>query len=175
MRRKHQLTYGAALLVGGLALLVLAIKPNEKTRIEQTVTAMARLCEARDAAGLAQHIAADYRGTIGSTRDEALESTRRAFEDLDALQVRILHVETDIVGDRAEAMIVFQTEGSFVLADTKSRLPFKNLTGGTDTKAEMVYCEFAKDGERWLLTYVTFDARTKLTRFPRTVAFLARQ
>lgn len=174
-QRTRRLVFGTVLVLCGVLVLVLALRPSEQARIGQTVRAMARLCEARDTGGLAGHLAPGYRGTIGSTRDEAIESMRRALEDVDSLTISVLNIETEINGGRAGAMIVFQSEGSVILADTKSRLPFKNMTAVSGQDAEMVFAEFIKTGDRWLLEHVTFDVRAKLPRFPRTVAFLARQ
>jgi ketosteroid isomerase-like protein len=173
--RRRQVIYGSALVLLGVVLLVSALQTSETARIEKTVRAMARLCEMRDADGLAAHLAPDYRGIIGTTREDAIEKARRAFEDVEALCIKILHVETEVDGDQAEVLIVFQSEGSVILADTKSRLPFKNITAMSGQKAELVFTQFSKASGKWLLTYATFDVRTKLPRFPRTAVFLARQ
>ncbi|MCX7717544.1 MAG: nuclear transport factor 2 family protein [Candidatus Sumerlaeaceae bacterium] len=173
--RRRQVIYGGALVTLGVVLMVVALQTSERARIEKTVRAMARLCEMRDAEGLAAYLAPDYSGIVGTTREEAIEKARRAFEDVDALRIKILHVETEVDGDRAEAMVVFQSEGSVILADTKSRLPFKNMTAVSGQNAELVFTKFSKAGDKWLLAYATFDVRSKLPRFPRTAAFLARQ
>lgn len=173
--RSRRMLFGASLVTLGAVVLIVTVQPGDKTRIDQTVSTMARLCEMRDADGLADYLSPDYHGTIGTTRDEAIESARRALEDVDALRIQILHIETEVEGNRARAMIVFRSEGSVVLADTKSRLPFRNLAAIPGQKAELVFTEFSKTGDKWLLTYATFDVRSKLSRFPRTVAFLARQ
>lgn len=174
-QRVRRLTAGLAFIICTLLAWALAFWPSEQSRIARTIRDMAQLCEARDAAGLAAYIAPNYCGTIGSTRDEAIENSRRAFADMDSLSISILHIETDVESGRAQAMVAFQSAGTVILADTNARLPFKNITADSDLKVDLVYLEFIKSGDRWLLEHVTFDTRQRLPRFPRTVAFLARQ
>jgi len=131
----------------GIAVLVFAgcSRPPDEERIRSAIQAMKESAEARRAAGVLEHIAADFTGNNGDAdRDGLSQILKIQFLRNTAIGVGIGPIAIDIDGDRATAKF------EITLSDGSGRW----LPNGRETYA--IVSGWRREGSEWICYNATW-------------------